>query len=50
MQYISEYGLILSLQHMSTWQMVDLVFKQYNVDYKVELEAGSWGPKEICLK
>jgi DNA-binding transcriptional LysR family regulator len=42
MQDISEYGLILSPQHMSTWQMVDLVFKQYNVDYKVNLEAGGW--------
>jgi DNA-binding transcriptional LysR family regulator len=42
MQDISQYGLILSPQHMSTWQMVDLVFKQYNVDYKVNLEAGGW--------
>lgn len=39
---ISQYGLILSPQHMSTWQMVDLVFKQNNVDYKVKLEAGGW--------
>ncbi|MEM7027509.1 MAG: LysR family transcriptional regulator, partial [Pseudomonadota bacterium] len=39
---ISRYGLILSPQHMSTWQMVDLIFKQYNVDYKVKLEAGGW--------
>ncbi len=42
MHDISRYGLILSPQHMSTWQMVDLVFKQYNVDYKVNLEAGGW--------
>ena len=42
MQDISQYGLILSPQHMSTWQMVDLVFKQYNVEYKVNLEAGGW--------
>ena len=42
MHDISQYGLILSPQHMSTWQMVDLVFKQYNVDYKVNLEAGGW--------
>ena len=39
---ISQYGLILSPQHMSTWQMVDLVFKQNNVDYQVNLEAGGW--------
>lgn len=42
MHDISQFGLILSPQHMSTWQMVDLVFKQYNVDYKVKLEAGGW--------
>jgi DNA-binding transcriptional LysR family regulator len=42
MHDISQYGLILSPQHMSTWQMVDLVFKQYNVEYKVKLEAGGW--------
>lgn len=39
---ISQYGLILSPQHQSTWQMVDLVFRQFNVDYKVNLEAGGW--------
>ncbi len=42
MQDISKYGLILSPQHMSTWQMVDLIFKQYNVEYHVKLEAGGW--------
>ncbi len=42
MEDISKYGLILSPQHMSTWQMVDLIFKQYNVDYRVKLEAGGW--------
>ena len=42
MHDISQYGLILSPQHMSTWQMVDLVFQQYNVDYRVTLEAGGW--------
>ena len=42
MEDISRYGLILSPQHMSTWQMVDLIFKQYNVDYQVKLEAGGW--------
>ena len=42
MHDISQFGLILSPQHMSTWQMVDMVFKQYDVDYKVNLEAGGW--------
>lgn len=42
MHDISQYGLILSPQHMSTWQMVDLIFRQYNIDYRVKLEAGGW--------
>jgi len=39
---ISPYGLILPPRHLSTWGMVDLVFKQHNADYKVTLEAGGW--------
>lgn len=39
---ISQYGLILSPEHQSTWQMVDMVFSQNNVEYKVNLEAGGW--------
>lgn len=39
---ISPYGLILPPRHLSTWSMVDLVFKQHNAEYKVTLEAGGW--------
>lgn len=39
---ISPYGLILPPRHLSTWRMVELVFHQHNVDYKVALEAGGW--------
>lgn len=39
---ISPYGLILPPRHLTTWQIVDLVFTQHNIDYKVTLEAGGW--------
>ena len=39
---ISPYGLILPPRHLSTWRMVDLVFKQNNASYEVALEAGGW--------
>jgi len=39
---ISQYGLILSPRHLSTWRIVDIVFGQRNVRYKVTLEAGGW--------
>lgn len=39
---ISPYGLILPPRHLSTWRIVDLVFSQHNVSYKVALEAGGW--------
>ncbi len=42
MRDISPYGLILPPRHLSTWQIVDLVFRQHNVPYKVVLEAGGW--------
>jgi DNA-binding transcriptional LysR family regulator len=42
LQDISPYGLILPPHHLSTWRMVDLVFKQHNARYKVTLEAGGW--------
>jgi len=41
-QDIARYGLILSPQHQSTRQMVDLVFQQFNSEYKVVIEAGGW--------
>ena len=42
LQDISPYGLILPPHHLSTWRMVDLVFKQHNLNYRVNLEAGGW--------
>lgn len=39
---ISPYGLILPPRHLSTWNMVDLVFQQHDLPYNVVLEAGGW--------
>ncbi len=39
---IQPYGLILPPRHLSTWRVVQLVFQQHNLDYKVTLEAGGW--------
>lgn len=42
LEHISPYGLILPPRHLSTWGVVDLVFQQHNIPYKVALEAGGW--------
>lgn len=39
---ISPYGLILPPRHLSTWRVVQMVFSQYNLNYRVTLEAGGW--------
>lgn len=39
---ISPYGLILPPRHMSTWRMVDTVFRQHELPYAVAMEAGGW--------
>lgn len=39
---ISQYKLILPPKHLSTWRMVDTVFRQHNVKYTVGMEAGGW--------
>jgi DNA-binding transcriptional LysR family regulator len=39
---ISPYGLILPPRNMSTWRMVDTVFRQKEVPYTVSMEAGGW--------
>ena len=39
---ISPCGLILPPRHLSTWHVVDLVFRQHGFDYHVVLEAGGW--------
>jgi DNA-binding transcriptional LysR family regulator len=39
---IAEHGLILPPRHLSTWRLVDLVFRQHGLGYRVRLEAGGW--------
>ena len=42
LQDIAEHGLILPPRHLSTWRLVDLVFRQHGLGYNVRLEAGGW--------
>ena len=39
---IAPYGLILPPRHLSTWRIVDVVFQQHKVEYRVTIEAGGW--------
>jgi DNA-binding transcriptional LysR family regulator len=39
---ISPHGLILPPRYLSTWGVVDLVFRQHGLPYEVILEAGGW--------
>ena len=39
---ISPYGLILPPPILTTWRMVDLVFRQNQLTFKTGLEAGGW--------
>ncbi|HEY8553325.1 MAG TPA: LysR family transcriptional regulator [Burkholderiales bacterium] len=39
---VSPYGLILPPRHLSTWRVVETVFRQHNLSYNVTLEAGGW--------
>ena len=42
LEEVSHCGLILPPRHLSTWHIVDLVFRQHGLDYQVVLEAGGW--------
>lgn len=42
LEEIAPYGLILPPHHLSTWRLVDTIFKQNRVSYHVALEAGGW--------
>ncbi len=42
LEEISPFGLILPPRHLSTWHVVDLVFRQHGVSYTVTLEVGGW--------
>lgn len=39
---ISSYGLILPPRNMSTWRMIDTVFRQHELPYSIAMEAGGW--------
>lgn len=39
---ISSYGLILPPRHLATWRMLEMVFSQHGLNFKVSLEAGGW--------
>ncbi len=39
---VAQYGLILPPRHLTTWRVIDLVFGQAGLTYKVTLEAGGW--------
>ncbi len=42
LEEIAEHGLILPPRHLSTWRIVELVFQQHDLQFKVALEAGGW--------
>ncbi len=39
---IARHGVILPPRHLSTWHVVDLVFQQHRLEYRVVLKAGGW--------
>jgi len=39
---IAPYGLILPPRRLTTWRMVDRVFQQHRIPFKVALEVGGW--------
>lgn len=39
---LSPYGLILPPQRLTTYRMIDLVFQQARVPYRVAIEVGGW--------
>ena len=42
LEEICPYGLILPPRHLATWRMLELVFSQKGLTFKVSLEAGGW--------
>jgi len=42
LEEVSRCGLILPPRHLSTWRIVDLVFRKHGLEYTVILEAGGW--------
>ena len=39
---IAPYGLILPPRRLTTWRMVDRIFQQHGIPFKVVLEVGGW--------
>jgi DNA-binding transcriptional LysR family regulator len=39
---VAEYPLILPPRHLTTWRMVDYVFRKHHLAHRVVLEAGGW--------
>jgi len=39
---VSEHPLILPPQHLTTWRVVDFVFRKYHLTHRVVLESGGW--------
>lgn len=39
---IAPYGLILPPRRLTTWRLVDRVFQQHKIPFKVALEVGGW--------
>ncbi|HSR62016.1 MAG TPA: LysR family transcriptional regulator [Gammaproteobacteria bacterium] len=42
LEEITAHSLIIPPRHLTTWQMVELVFQQHNIHYSVALETGGW--------
>jgi DNA-binding transcriptional LysR family regulator len=39
---VAQYPLILPPQHLTTWRVVDYVFHQHRLTYRMALEVGGW--------
>jgi DNA-binding transcriptional LysR family regulator len=39
---VAQYPLILPPQHLTTWRVVDYVFHQHHLVYRIALEVGGW--------
>jgi len=50
LEEVSHCGLILPPRHLSTWHIVDLVFRQQGLEYDVVLEAGGWEIIKRCVE
>ncbi len=42
LEEVSKHGLILPPRHLSTWKLVEQVFRKYDLPFNVTLETGGW--------